>query len=97
MLWRPAGSPVEPLSAGMRGQQVRSLRQSRDRLHGAPADAQARGVVEGELRTLVRELQRQHQLAVDGLLGLQTQIALASAVAGADVPLLSAVDAHHGE
>jgi general secretion pathway protein A len=96
MLWRPASSPVKSLSAGMRGEQVRWLRQSLDRLHGSPPDAQASDVFDGELTTLVREFQRQHQLAVDGIAGVQTQIALASAVAGPDVPLLSAVDAHHG-
>ena len=35
MLWRPGSSPVKALSAGMRGAQVRWLRQSLQRLHGA--------------------------------------------------------------
>jgi hypothetical protein len=35
-------------------------------------------------------------LAVDGIAGVQTQIALASAVAGSDSPLLSANISHGG-
>jgi hypothetical protein len=44
----------------------------------------------------VRDFQRQHQLTVDGIAGVQTQIALAGAIAGPDTPLLSAVENHHG-
>jgi len=53
-------------------------------------------VFDAELISLVREFQRQHQLTVDGIAGVQTQIALASAVAGPDAPLLSAADPHGG-
>jgi general secretion pathway protein A len=96
MLWRPASSPVKALSSGMRGPQVRWLRQSLQRLHGSQGDAAVSDVFDSELATEVREFQRMHQLAVDGIAGVQTQIALASAVAGADVPLLSVADTHHG-
>ena len=96
MLWRPASSPVKSLSAGMRGEQVRWLRQSLERLHGGHVDAPVSDVFDAELTSLVREFQRQHQLTVDGIAGVQTQIALASAVAGPDAPLLSAVDTHGG-
>jgi hypothetical protein len=44
----------------------------------------------------VRDFQRGHQLSVDGIAGVQTQIALASAVAGPDAPLLSAAQPHGG-
>ena len=96
MLWRPASSPVKALASGMRGPQVRWLRQSLQRLHGLQGDAAVSDVFDAELATEVREFQRMHQLAVDGIAGVQTQIALASAVAGADVPLLSVADTHHG-
>ena len=97
MLWRPpARAPVKPLTMGMRGTEVRWLRQSLQRLHGVAADAPASDLFDAELSRLVRDFQRQHQLAVDGIAGVQTQIALASAVAGPDSPLLSADDAHHG-
>jgi general secretion pathway protein A len=96
MLWHPANSPVKALSAGMHGADVRWLRQSLQRLHGAPADAHASDLFDAQLASQVREFQREHQLSVDGIAGVQTQIALASAVAGAGVPLLSAVETPHG-
>ncbi len=96
MLWRPASSPVKPLSAGMRGAQVRWLRESLERLQGASAASAASDVFDEHLTALVREFQRQHQLTVDGIAGVETQVALASAVAGPDAPLLSASIAHHG-
>ncbi|HEY7965144.1 MAG TPA: AAA family ATPase [Steroidobacteraceae bacterium] len=96
MLWRPGSSPVKALSAGMRGAQVRWLRQSLQRLHGAANDAAASDVFDADLTTLVRDFQRQHQLTVDGIAGVQTQIALAGALAGPGAPLLSAADTHHG-
>ena len=49
-----------------------------------------------QVRWLRQSLQRLHQLTVDGIAGVQTQIALAGAVAGADAPLLSVADTHHG-
>jgi general secretion pathway protein A len=96
MLWRPASSPVKALSAGMRGAEVRWLRQSLQRLHGLAVDAPVSDVFDAELAGWVRDFQRQHQLAVDGIAGVRTQIALASAVGGPDTPLLSAADTHHG-
>jgi general secretion pathway protein A len=96
MLWRPASSPVRPLSAGMRGAEVRWLRQSLERLAHGESSAPVSDVFDAELTGLVRDFQRQHQLAVDGIAGRETQIALAGAVAGPDVPLLSAGNSHGG-
>lgn len=96
MLWRPASSPVKPLSAGMRGADVRWLRQSLQQLHGQHSDAPTSDVFDEELTREVREFQRQHQLNVDGIAGLQTQIALAGAVAGPNGPLLFTANTHGG-
>ncbi len=96
MLWRPASSPVKALSAGMRGADVRWLRQSLEHLAHGDSGAPASDVFDAELTGLVREFQRQHQLSVDGIAGRETQIALAGAVAGPGVPLLSAADTHGG-
>jgi len=96
MLWRPASSPVKALARGMRGPQVRWLRESLQHVRGVQGDAPASDVFDAELVGEVREFQRLHQLAVDGIAGVQTQIALAGTVAGADVPLLSVADTHHG-
>jgi peptidoglycan hydrolase-like protein with peptidoglycan-binding domain len=96
MLWRPASSPVKALSTGMRGAQVRWLRQSLEQLRGVHSDAAVSDVFDAGLASEVRDFQRQHQLTVDGIAGVQTQIALAAAVAGPDSPLLSAADTHPG-
>ena len=56
----------------------------------------ASDVFDADLTALVRDFQRQHQLTVDGIAGVQTQIALAGALAGPGAPLLSAADTHHG-
>ena len=97
MLWRPASSPVKALSAGMRGAEVRWLRRSLQRLQGVADDAPVSDLFDAELTGWVRDFQRRHQLAVDGIAGVRTQIALAGAVGGADTPLLSAADTdHHG-
>jgi general secretion pathway protein A len=96
MLWRPGSSPVKALSAGMRGADVRWLRQSLQRLAHLESSAPPSDVFDAELTALVREFQRQHQLSVDGIAGRETQIALAAAVAGPGVPLLSAADSHGG-
>jgi general secretion pathway protein A len=96
MLWRPASSPVKALSRGMRGPQVRWLRESLQHMRGVQGDAPVSDVFDAELAGEVREFQRLHQLAVDGIAGVQTQIALAGTVAGADAPLLSVADTHHG-
>lgn len=96
MLWRPASSPVKALSAGMRGADVRWLRQSLQQLRGQHSDAAVSDVFDDALTREVREFQRQHQLNVDGIAGLQTQIALAGAVAGPNGPLLFTSNTHGG-
>src|SRR5260370_28007396 len=80
----------------MRGAEVRWRRQSVQRLHGLAVDAPVSDVFDAELTEWVRDFQRQHQLAVDGIAGVRTQLALAGAVGGPDTPLLSAADTHHG-
>jgi len=97
MLWRPGSSPVKPLSAGMRGEPVRWLRQSLEHLAGRPpATAGESDLFDADLTAQVREFQRAHQLTVDGIAGVQTQIALAGALSSPNTPLLSANDTHHG-
>jgi general secretion pathway protein A len=95
MLWQPATSPVKALSAGMRGPDVRWLRQSLEQLAHLHPGGPVSDVFDADLTGLVRDFQRQHQLSVDGIAGVQTQIALAAAVAGPKVPLLLA-DTHGG-
>jgi general secretion pathway protein A len=96
MLWRPANSPVKALSAGMRGADVRWLRQSLQQLRGQHSDGAVSDVFDEELAREVRDFQRAHQLTVDGIAGLQTQIALAGAVAAPSGPLLFTANTHGG-
>jgi general secretion pathway protein A len=96
MLWRPGTAQVKSLSQGMRGNDVRWLRQSLQRVEGAHSDGPVSDVFDADLSKLVREFQRQHRLTVDGIAGVQTQIVLASAVAPADSPFLYLADAHGG-
>ena len=96
MLWRPATQRVKPLSVGMRGDEVRWLRQALQRATGATTEAPASDVFDAELSRLVMDFQRRNQLAVDGIAGVQTQIVLASAVAPPDTPLLRRASASGG-
>ena len=94
MLWRPATTQVKSLSQGMRGDDVRWLRQSLQRVQGAHSDGPVSDVFDSDLGKLVRDFQRDHRLAVDGIAGVQTQIVLATAVAPPDSPLLYVASTH---
>ena len=96
MLWRPGTSQVKALSPGMRGAEVRWLRESLQQVRGQHSDGPVSDVFDTDLMNLVRDFQRQHRLTVDGIAGVQTQIALVSAVAGSDAPLLYMADTHGG-
>ena len=96
MLWRPGTSQVKSLLPGMHGAEVRWLRESLQQVRGQHSDGPVSDVFDSDLTNLVRAFQRQHRLAVDGIAGVQTQIALASAIGGADAPLLYVADTHGG-
>lgn len=96
MLWRPQTSPVKPLAPGMRGAEVRWLRETLQRARGGTVGASGSEVFDADLAQLVKEFQRQHRLTVDGIAGIQTQAALTSAVGGGKAPLLCATDTHGG-
>jgi general secretion pathway protein A len=96
MLWRPGTSEVKSLSPGMKGADVRWLRVSLQRLDGVRSTGTVSDVFDEDLSKLVREFQRRHRLTVDGIAGVQTQIALASATSGSDAPLLYATESHGG-
>ncbi len=81
---------VKQLSAGMRGDEVRWLRQSLDKARGAPTDPAASDLFDPGLVRLVEDFQREHRLTVDGIAGLQTQMVLDTALAAPGTPLLAA-------
>jgi general secretion pathway protein A len=76
LLWRPPLAVVKALGPGMRGEDVRWLRESVRASQGLPTAAPGSDVYDDELVRLVQDFQRQHRLAVDGVAGVQTQIVL---------------------
>ncbi|MGA2562465.1 MAG: AAA family ATPase [Steroidobacteraceae bacterium] len=88
LLWRPASQSVRDLSAGMHGVQVRRLREQLDRWRGAASPAPGDDYDENLMR-LVEQFQRANRLSVDGIAGIETQVALDAAIAAPDSPLLA--------
>jgi general secretion pathway protein A len=88
LLWRPANRDVRDLSAGMRGAPVRRLREQLDRWSGSAGNAPASDEFDGSLVKLVEQFQRASHLAVDGIAGIETQVALDAVLAAPDSPLL---------
>jgi general secretion pathway protein A len=88
LLWRPSGKDVRDLSAGMRGPPVRQLREQLNRWSGAGSNASTSDAYDGSLVQLVEQFQRANRLAVDGIAGIETQVALDAVLAGPDSPLL---------
>jgi general secretion pathway protein A len=76
LLWRPPLAVVKSLGPGMRGEDVRWLRESVRAAQGLPEAVPASDFYDEELVRLVQDFQRQHRLAVDGVAGVQTQIVL---------------------
>jgi general secretion pathway protein A len=96
LLWKPGVRAVKPLSFGMRGEEVRRLRENLQQLQGVDSKQPVSDLYDAELSTLVRDFQRQHRLQVDGVAGLQTLVVLNSATAGAESPLLQSPAPAHG-
>ncbi len=100
MLWRPGtAQQVKALSQGMRGDDVRWLRESLQRVQGPSSgvrhsEGPVSDVFDEDLGKLVKDFQRDHRLAVDGIAGVQTQIVLATAIAAPDTPLLYVANTH---
>ena len=88
LLWRPGGKDVRDLSAGMRGAPVRQLREQLNRWSGAGSNASTSDDYDGSLVQLVEQFQRANRLAVDGIAGIETQVALDAVLATPDSPLL---------
>jgi general secretion pathway protein A len=76
LLWRPPTAVAKALAPGMRGEDVRWLRQSLRTAQGLPAGPPSSDVYDDELVRLVQDFQRQHRLNIDGVAGVQTQIVL---------------------
>ena len=90
LLWRPGVPDVKTLSVGMRGDDVKRLREGLRRLRGLEPELAPNSVYDAELVKLVEEFQRQHRLNVDGIAGIQTLVVLDTALATPGSPLLDA-------
>jgi len=90
LLWRPPlGVPVS-LSPGSRGAEVLWLRQSlADIDERYISDVIDSDVYDTDLQVIVREFQRDHRLAVDGLVGQQTLIIINSLLESDGSPRLT--------
>jgi len=90
LLWRPPLAVVKSLAPGMRGADVKWLRDSLRATQGLPASPSGGDLYDDELVRLVQDFQRQHRLAVDGVAGVQTQIALDTALNATESPTIVA-------
>jgi general secretion pathway protein A len=90
VLWRPQVPGARQLSAGMRGTEVRWLRQSLEKVRGVAPTPGPADVFDDQLVRLVEDFQREHRLNVDGIAGVQTQIALDTALRDPQTPFLQA-------
>ena len=90
LLWAPGTGGSQPLGLGARSARVRWLRDSLRRVNGLPADEPGNDRFDTELAAQVEDFQRKHRLAVDGIAGVQTQVALDAATNDTTTPFLSA-------
>jgi general secretion pathway protein A len=88
LLWRPAGGGSGPLALGARNERVKWLRDSLRRVNGLPAEELASDRYDASLVSLVEDFQRRNRLAVDGIAGVQTQVALDAALNDSTTPFL---------
>ena len=79
---------AKSLVPGMRGADVRWLRDSMRVAQGLPQAPALNDVYDDDLTRLVQEFQRQHRLNVDGVAGVQTQIVLDTVLNATGSPTL---------
>src|SRR5580658_3296553 len=91
LLWHPVSPEVRDLSAGMHGAPIRRLRILLNHWSGVANTPSTSDEYDAGLVQLVEQFQRAKRLQVDGIAGLETQIALDSALAAPDSPVLQPV------
>src|SRR5690606_32004839 len=88
MLWRPAIESNRTLSPGTRGAEIVWLREALARIRGEDLEDAPSPLYDSALEARVRDYQRRKMLAVDGIVGSRTQLALTSDLGSPDVPSL---------
>ena len=90
VVWRPSIPMAKQLSLGMRGDDVRWLREALSQLEGTPVTTPRPDVFDNALVRLVEDFQRSRRLTVDGIAGVKTQLILDSALGTPGTPTLEA-------
>jgi len=88
LLWRPPLAVAKALAPGMRGADVKWLRDNLRAAQGLPESATKSDVYDEDLTRLVQDFQRQHRLNPDGVAGVHTQIVLDTVVNPTGSPTL---------
>jgi len=88
LLWRPPLAVAKALAPGMRGADVRWLRESLRIAQGLPAGSAGSDVYDDDLVRLVQDFQREHRLNIDGVAGVKTQIVLDTVVNATGSPTI---------
>jgi len=88
VVWRPSIPLAKQLHIGMRGDDVRWLREGLALLTGAPVETGDPDVFDADLERQVEDFQRSRRLVVDGIAGVQTQLVLESAIGTPGAPTL---------
>jgi general secretion pathway protein A len=96
LLWRPPLAVVKSLGPGMRGAEVRWLRDNLRAAQGLPEAQPASDQYDEELTRLVQDFQRTHRLNADGVAGVQTQIVLDTVLNPSGSPTLGDVPVRTG-
>jgi len=90
LLWRPPLAVAKALAPGMRGADVRWLRENLRVAQGLPVASAGSDFYDEDLARLVQDFQRQHRLNIDGVAGVQTQIVLDTVVNATGSPTIVA-------
>ena len=90
LLWRPGVAGGKDLIPGMSDAGMLWLRETLARIRGEDPPVDASAVYDADLEQRVREYQRERLLAVDGIVGARTQIAMIAELDVPDTPLLAA-------
>ena len=88
LLCRPAFQPVRSISYGMKGPEVRSLRELLQQARGARSRQPVGDTFDGAMLREVQAFQREHRLATDGIIGTRTQMVLDAVADTQGVPVL---------